>query len=731
MGRREEMVEKVTTLMDQQEQIRNIGIIAHIDHGKTTLTDNFVSGAGLLSEDLSGKACVMDFHADEQERGITINTANISLVYKKENKDYLVNIIDTPGHVDFSGEVTRAMRAVDGAIVVVCAVEGAMPQTETVLRQALRERVRPVLFINKVDRLINELQVTPEDMQKRFAKIIGKFNDTVQKMAPPEFKESWQVKPEDGTVAFGSAYHNWGITVPYMKKTGMSFKDIFDHCKEEKQKELSKRLVLYDAIIEMVIAHLPNPVKAQQYRIPVIWHGDQASETGKAMVSCNREGPLSLMVTNICIDPHAGPVSTCRVFSGTVRKGLKLRLSNASVENTVQSVGLYMGAERLNVERVYSGNIVALTGLRDAYAGETVSEQGVDPFEAMKHFSEPVITKSIEAKNTSDLPKLVEILRQVAKEDPMIRVEINEETGEHLISGMGELHLEIIENRIKTERHLEVETSPPIIVYRETVTMTSPQVEGKSPNRHNRFYFTVEPLPEAVFKALAEGEITEKDMKQPKELQQKLVDLGMDREETKKVWGIHNKNLLLDNTKGVQYLNETKELIVQGFKEAIDKGPLANEKVLKVLVRLHDAKLHEDAVHRGPSQVLPAIRKPIYAAMLSAAPTLMEPYQKVFITVPQDLMGSVTRNIQGRRGRIGTMEQDDENIIVEGLTPLAEMFGFAGDIRSATGGKAIWSTEYAGYERMPSELQPRIVKQIRERKGLKAEVPQPKDFMEP
>ena len=730
MGRREEMVERVSALMDNKKHIRNIGIVAHIDHGKTTMTDNLIAGAGMMSEELAGKQLVMDFHEDEQQRGITINAANISIVQKYEGDDYLVNIIDTPGHVDFSGDVTRAMRAVDGAVVVVCAVEGSMPQTETVLRQALKEKVKPVLFINKVDRLINELQVTPEEMQKRFAKIISKFNNSVRKMAPPEMRDEWQVKPEEGSVCFGSAYNNWAISVPFMKETGVSFNEIYALTSGNRQKELAHKIPLYKAMLEMVVNHLPNPKEAQKYRLATIWHGDPKSDIGKAMVSCDEHNKLTMMVTNISIDPHAGDVATCRIFSGKIEKGMKLELVNSVKQNTVQQVGLYMGAERINVPSVTAGNIVAVTGLRDAYAGETVCEERIEPFEAMKHFSEPVITKSIEAKNTSDLPKLVEVLRQVAKEDPMIRIDINEETGEHLISGMGELHLEVIEDRIRKEKKLEVETSPPIIVYRESVTKTSPEVEGKSPNRHNRFYIIVEPLEDAVYNAMAEGELNEKDVKRSKEFSKKLEALGMSKDEVKKVWSIYNKNLFLDCTKGVQYLNETKELLVQGFKEAMDKGALAQEKVTKVKVKLMDAKLHEDAVHRGPSQTLPAIRRPIYAAMLLAGPVILEPMQNVFITVPSEQMGAVTKDLQGRRGQISSMEQEDDNIVIGGKAPLADMFGFAGDIRSATQGKALWSTEYAGYERVPFDLQPKVMRKIRERKGLKPEPPSANDFME-
>ncbi|MEM0372897.1 MAG: GTP-binding protein, partial [archaeon] len=258
MGRKEQMAEKVHEIMYSPERIRNMGIVAHIDHGKTTLSDNLIAGAGLMSEELAGKECAMDSYELEAERGITIFASNISMVYDYENETYLVNLIDTPGHVDFGGGVTRAMRAVDGAIVVACAVEGVMPQTETVLRQALKEKVKPVLYINKVDRLINELQVGPEELQQRLLKIIIKVNNLIKRNAVGDLKEKWQVSVQDGSVAFGSAYHNWALSAPYMKKTGITFKDIYEHCKADKHKELAHKIPAYKVLLDMAAKHLPS-----------------------------------------------------------------------------------------------------------------------------------------------------------------------------------------------------------------------------------------------------------------------------------------------------------------------------------------------------------------------------------------------------------------------------------------------------------------------------------------
>ncbi|WP_297063506.1 elongation factor EF-2 [Thermococcus sp.] len=727
MGRREEMIAKIKELMTQPERIRNMGIAAHIDHGKTTLSDNLLAGAGMISEELAGKQLVLDFDEQEQARGITINAANVSMVHNYEGNDYLINLIDTPGHVDFGGDVTRAMRAIDGAIIVVDAVEGVMPQTETVLRQALREYVKPVLFINKVDRLIKELKLGPNEILNRFAKIITDVNRLIKRYAPEEFKNQWLVKVDDGSVAFGSAYYNWALSVPFMKKTGVTFKDIVELTNSGDLKTLRQKAPLHVVVLDMVVRHLPNPLEAQKYRIPHLWQGDINSEVGQAMLKCDPKGKMVMVVTKIIIDKHAGEVATGRVWSGTVKSGKEVYLINSKRKARIQQVGIYMGPERINMDAVPAGNIVAVTGLRDAMAGETVAEEPIEPFEALHYVSEPVVTVAIEAKNVKDLPRLIEALRQLAKEDPTLHVKIDEETGQHLLSGMGELHLEVKLVKLKEDWKIDVDVSPPIVVYRESVTKQSPIVEGKSPNKHNRFYITVEPMPDEIYEAIKEGIIPEGRPKDPKAVAKKLAELGMDYEMAKGIVDVYNGNMFFDNTKGIQYLNEVMDLLVDGFHMAMDEGPLAKEPVMKVIVRLHDAKIHEDNVHRGPAQIYPAIRTAIHCAMMKAGPVLYEPYQKVIINVPYEYMGAVSREINQRRGQLIDMRQEGEVMIIIAEAPVAEMFGFAGAIRGATSGRALWSTEHAGFKRVPNELAQQIIRQIRQRKGLDPNPPTEKD----
>lgn len=718
------MVDRVTSLYKDPEFVRNIAICAHIDHGKTTLSDNLLAGAGMMSEELAGNARALDFHEDEAARGITIDSAAVSMVHTLEGNDHLINLIDTPGHVDFGGDVTRAMRAVDGAVVLSCAVEGIMPQTETVLRQALRERVKPILFINKVDRLIKELKLTPEAMQERFVKIINSVNELIVGIAEKEFGEKWKVNVADGSVCFGSAFHNWALSVPYMQKHGISFKDIIDAYEsgeDEKRKELAKKAPLHVVLLNAVIRHLPNPVVAQEYRIPRIWHGDVDSPFGKSLKTADPKGALGFIVTKVVVDPQAGEICMGRLYSGTARKGTHVHLAKAKEDQRVQQIYIYNGAKREIVDNVPAGNIVGFGGLRGAYPGETVSEGEQTPFEAITHIFDPVITKAIEAKKAADLPKLVDVLMQVSKEDPSVKVEINQETGEHLLHGMGELHLEIIENRIKTEKKMEVITSPPIVTYRETITgRNEVAAEGKSPNKHNRLYFHVEPLEDSLREAVKKGNLPEgRIKKKDQSVWQALEEAGMDSKTSRNVREIYNGNMFIDATRGIVHIGEIIEMVLDMFEEVMTQGPLARDPCVGIKVVLDDVKLHEDAIHRGPAQLYPAVREGIRLAMMQAKPMLFEPVQTMQFDAPDQYMGEISKLIQNKRGQLLDMTQEGDTVSVKGKMPVAEMFGLAGDLRSATGGRGSSFLLDQAFERLPDELQKKVLDQIRNRKGLK------------
>jgi len=726
---------EILRLMGRKESIRNIGIIAHIDHGKTTMTDSLLVEAGLLSPKIAGKARALDYLEEEQKRGITIKTANISLLHEIAHRPYVINLIDTPGHVDFTGKVARALRAIDGAVVVVDAVEEVMVQTETVTRQALGERVKPVLFINKVDRLIKELRLTPDEIQNKLIRIICDFNNLIEIYGEPELKEKWKVDPANENVAFGSALHGWGFTLNMAQQKGVKFSDIVDAYMKGQYQALPRLLPLHNAILDMAVENIPNPIEAQRYRLPKIWKGDINSEMGQAMLNCNDNGPTVMCITMAQTDPQAGLVATGRIFSGAITEGIHVYLVGARKEYRVQQVSMYMGAFREVVEQIKAGNIAALLGLDLARAGETLVDathkNAMISFERVKYVSEPVITIAIEPKNPKDLPRLVDAMGRLSIEDPNLVTTINKETGEYLLSGMGQLHLEIAVKFLRDYGGgTNITTSRPIVVYRESVAGLGIVAMAKSPNKHNRFWVQVEPLEEKVIGLIEKGELAEETGR--KQMGSVLYkEAKWPAEEARNIWALdEHRNVLVDLTRGIQYLRETRDMIVSGFQSACQAGPLCEEPMRGVKVKLTDAQLHEDPVHRGPAQVMPAIRRAILGSFLTAKQVLLEPIYKIGISVPTQWVGDCSSIITRKRGKILTSEQKGALTMITSYIPVAETFGLSAEMRSATSGHAFWQSTFSHWEEAPENVAAEVIKQIRERRGLPPEIPKPDRFMD-
>jgi len=730
-------VEEIQKLMNYPDMIRNTSIIAHVDHGKTTLSDSLLAAAGIISEQRAGQQLALDSWELEQKRQMTVFASNISLAHTFEGKEYLINLIDTPGHIDFSGAVTRSLRAVDGALVVVDAVEGPMTQTETVLMQALRERVKPILFINKVDRLIKEIKLTSEEIQRKFAKIIARVNSLIDKYAPAEHKKDWQVKAEDGSVAFGSALHKWGLNLPHMKAKGVTFKDIVDAYLGEKDEidrkvdALSKRASLAEPILDMFIEHLPNPLEAQPYRQSQIWPGDPNSPVGKAMAKVDPNGPLLMCISTIEVDPNRGVVAIGRVFSGTVEKGKVVQLITARAKGPIQQVYMSMAADRVIIDRVPAGNIAALSGLPSMHVGETVAEDGVEThaFEGLKYVSDPVVTVAVEPVDITDLPLFDKVMRRLTTEDPNLHFIINKESGEYLLSGMGELHLEITAYRMQ-EANLKVKTSKPIVIYRETIShdYKGPPVMGKSPNKHNKLWVTLEKLPEEVIEAIKAGKISE--MQTRDERVKILKGFGWETDDAKGAVAIEGNNILVNRIRGRQYVEEVMDHIKSGFREATFTSVLAKEPAYGLKVNLEDITVHEDPVHRGPAQILPMTWRPIWCSFLLSDPKLLEPLISFECKVPNQFVSSVIATVQKRRGKILDMVNEEDMIIVKAEMPVSESFGLAEELRSSTEGRAFWATQFSRWAQVPEQMQPEIVSQIRERRGLSPTPPRAEEFFE-
>lgn len=714
-------------IVHNQDQIRNLGIIAHVDHGKTTTSDSLLAATGMLSPSVAGQALALDYMELEQQRQMTIKAANVTLYYEAD-KPYVINLIDTPGHIDFTGKVTRSLRAVDGCIVVLDAVEGVMTQSETVTRQALEERVRPVLYINKIDRLIKELRLSPEKMQEWLFGLVRDFNRLIDTYAEPEYKEKWRVTIQDSMVAFGSSKDKWGFNFDMLKKAGMSFKDIIEAYNTTGPQELGKRLPLHDALLGMVVKHHPPPHVAQRYRIPKIWQGDINSPLGQSLLNCDENGPMVMMVTNVVVDPAAGLVGTGRLFSGSISNGDSVYLLNSKREGKIQSVQIFMGFQREIVDSLPAGNIPAILGL-DIRSGETISTvKDVVPFESIHYVSEPVVTTAVEAKHPRDLPKLVEAMRRLNIEDPNLVITINQESGETLMAGMGVLHLEIATTMLQ-QQGLEIITSPPIINYRETVRQSAGPIMSRSPNRHNKIFIKVEPLQPEIIELIRTGQLNE--MTDKKGIQKTLRDHGWDSDAARSVVTIDPKgNMLTEETKGVQYLQESMDSIRAGFEDIMQNGPLAYEICRGIKVTLTHYVPHEDPAHRTYAQLMPATRRAILGAMLTANPTLLEPILAIEVKGPGDLIGAITGVISSKRGKLINVEQREVVTIIQGEVPASETFDLSEVMRGATAGKATWNTSFKTWQSVPTNMLMTTVTDTRKRKGLSPEPPNPSEFID-
>jgi elongation factor 2 len=705
----------ILALMGKKESIRNLGILAHIDHGKTTLTDSLLAGTGLLSPQVAGSARVLDYLEEEQKRGITLKTANISMLYQTAQGSFIINLVDTPGHVDFTGKVTRALRTIDGAVVLVDAVEEIMAQTELVIRQALEERVRPVLFINKVDRLITELKLTEEQIQEKFNHIIGVFNDLIEIYGESPFKEKWKMNASKGTVVFGSALHRWGFTLEMAQESDMKFSDVMNAYGKKEFEKLRELFPLHAAILGMAVNHVPNPMEAQGHRVERIWKGNMASDIGRALVHCDDKGPAVVCVTNVQSEADSGLIATGRVFSGTVKTSAKVFLVNAQTEHVIKEVSVYMGAFRERVDQVSAGNLAALRGLERINAGETVvateNKENMVPFESIKYISEPVVTVAVEPANPMQLSKLLRGMNQLATEDPNLNVSVNKDTGECLLSGMGELHLEISVKQLqKILSDLKIAVSSPRVVYREKITDKGIIAVASSPNRLNKFTLQAEPLDEESIRTLMEGShktASGEDVLAADEYGNVLVDC------------IRKPELL-----------QVLDFVVSGFRFACKAGPLCGEPMRGTKLSLMEIQLSESLDQNGPVEIMHGMGKAVFGSFLTAKPVLLEPIYKTVVSSPTELAGECSKIISSRRGRISAFEQKGAFTVITSFVPVAETFGLSKQLRSASSGRAFWQSVFGHWERLPEKLSVKVITEVRKKKGLPSEIPRAERFLE-
>ncbi|KAI8139011.1 elongation factor 2 [Fennellomyces sp. T-0311] len=830
-------IEEIRSLMNRTTNVRNMSVIAHVDHGKSTLTDSLVSKAGIISAGRAGDMRFTDTRQDEQDRGITIKSTAISMYFqlaqpddikeirfqKTEGHEFLINLIDSPGHVDFSSEVTAALRVTDGALVVVDCIEGVCVQTETVLRQALTERIKPVLVINKIDRALLELQLDKEELYSTFARTIESVNVIISTYLDDALGDV-QVYPDKGTVAFASGLHGWGFTlrqfaIRYSKKFGVDKEkmmqklwgenyfnpktkkwsskgvdasgkplerafnmfvldpiyrivDSIMNFKKDETKMLLQKLDITlksdesdlegkqlmkvvmrkflpcgDALLEMICIHLPSPVTAQRYRVPNLYEGPTDDECATGIRNCDPNAPLMLYVSKMVPTSDKGRFYAFgRVFSGTVRAGLKVRimgpnyepgsktdLSIKSIQRTVLMMGRYVEA----IEDCPAGNIVGLVGVDQflVKSGTITTSEVAHNMKVMKFSVSPVVQVAVEVKNANDLPKLVEGLKRLAKSDPCV-LTFTSDSGEHIVAGAGELHLEIILKDLEEDHaQVPIKTGDPVVPYCETVVATSSiDCLSKSPNKHNRIFMRATPLTDELSKDIEDGKIGPKDdfKTRAREL---ATNYNWDVNEARKIWCFGpdgtGPNMVVDTTKAVQYLNEIKDSVVAAFQWASKEGPLAEEHLRGTRFNVIDVVLHADAIHRGGGQIIPTARRAIYGSMLTAEPSIQEPIYLVEIQCPETAIGGIYNVLNRRRGVVFHEEQKPGTpmMTIKAHLPVNESFGFTADLRASTGGQAFPQAVFdhwallSGNPMEPGNKVYDIIRAVRKRKGLVEDIP--------
>ena len=708
---------------------RVFSIAAHIDHGKTTTSDFLLRKAGLMSDADAGKKVMMDSDEEEQERGITIFTSVVLLNYDYEdeegnNKSYLFEINDTPGHISFTGEVSRALRGSDGVILLVDALEGVMTQTETNIRLSLAEKCKPVLFINKVDRLISELRLAPGDVFSKIDTIINGVNKLIRENAPKGLGKDWQVSFKDGSVAVGSAKDGWAFNMSTLQKLKIRPQDIFAKYDENDKPWLRSNLPLEEPLLEMVIKHLPNPVEGQKIKIPAIWGGDVKSPEGQALVNCDKDGPLMGMITKIFIEPKSKrPTLIGRVFSGTLKKTDSLYLVGKKSKASIKRLGVMEITDILDVDEVPAGNLFAIYGFITP-AGETFVREGdegkLSPFEEISYVSDPVVSRTIKPKDPQDIAKLGEVVSKWIMADPTAAFRHDQESKTYVLSGIDPLQIEILVTRIQEQ--VQIDVSDPIIVYRELPSKSGITVHAKSPNGHNRLMINVEQLDDKASELFKSGKVNN-DMERRERANMLQEEAGWEAKVARRIWYIKDTNVLIDATSGVQRLDNIKAYIIQVFHDFCDGATLAKEPLMNSKWLITDATVHVDPAHTGFTEIFQMCLAAYHTTFLTSEPHLLEPMQIIDIKVPSDYVGNMSKVITQHRGIILDMQQEGENTNIRGRLPTAETIDLADEIRGNSSGRAFFGYVFDGFDRVPSSIEKETIESIRVRKEMSPQVP--------
>ena len=759
MSKRVKMTDDIVKMMENREFIRNLALIGHIDHGKTTLSDSLLAEAGLLSEAIAGEARVLDYLDEEQRRGITMKSTNISLYYEhslKGSQPFLINLVDTPGHLDFSGKVTRALRLADGVIVIVDSVEEVSSQTETVVRQALEEAVRPLLFINKIDRLFNELKLDMDEIKTKFARIITDFNKLLDIYGDDRAKIHWKVSAEKGSVIFGSALHRWGFVIPQLlrkEKNLEYFKKIYQSSNHQK---LMKEFPVWESTLAAVVNFIPNPIEAQKYRIDTIWSGDSSSPVGTAMRTCDPQGPVVVYLSKVQKIKNR-LIGTGRVFSGTIHRGQPIWLVNAQDKANISQLSLFMGSRTEAVLEIPAGNIAAIGGIKQIRSGEalfdTQAKEDATPFESVHYVSDPVVTVALEPDMLKNLDKLQEILEEIMIEDPNIAVEISQDSGECLMSGMGPLHLEVVANTFK-ERGVDVSVSKPTSVFRESIVHMSSSVEIHSPNSKNSIRLQLRRLEKQTVEYLRKAKKSVLDYEYAREKEMPTMT-QFTSNQAKGIWNIDKyQNVIMyvpsntveefseevqaktstqveskvksqkkSQSKSKQGENdnipeEIRRELIRAISGVCNHGIIAQEPMAELQILIQDIQLTSNIDETNYFELSTMVNQAFRQAVEEAQAVLLEPIYTLLISTPEDYIGTVTSLVSQFHGKILDITQDVYRTHITAKMSVRQSIEFAQEIRGATSGRVFWQNLFDQFSPVPEHQMEDIIQSIKFRKGL-------------
>ena len=681
------------------ERIRNIGIMAHIDAGKTTTTERILYYTGKvhrMGEVHHGDA-VMDWMEQEKERGITITSAATTCFWKRDDEDYRVNIIDTPGHVDFTAEVERSLRVLDGSIALFCAVGGVEPQSETVWRQADRYGVPRIAFVNKMDRVGADFDNVITMMRERLGanaypvqyplgsgELYTGHVDLVRRVAVIYDEESLGARWEEGPIPEGLKekvaelrHELVEAAVEHDEELLEKYLDEGEELTEAEVRRAIRRATIKNQItpvlcgaafrnkgvqklLDAVIDFLPSPTEVPPVKGHVPHHDEQTITRQPS-----DDAPFSALAFKIATDPYVGRLTYLRVYSGSLKSGEYVYNSTRGKKERISRLLQMHANRREERDEVYAGDICAAIGLKDTKTGETLCDED-EPviLEAMK-FLEPVISVAIEPKTKVDEDKLGRALAKLAEEDPTFKVHTDQETGQTIISGMGELHLEIIVDRLKREFRVDAKVGKPQVAYRETIRKALEKVEGKyirqTGGRGQYGHVVIDLEPGEAGTGLI--------------FEDKIVGGSIPRE----------------------YIGSVE----QGIREAMEGGVLAGYPLVDIRVSLTDGSYHEVDSSEVAFKIAGSMALREGARM--AGPVLLEPIMDVEVVTPEEYLGNVMNELSSRRGKVGGITNRGEARVVGASVPLAEMFGFATTLRSATQGRAVYTMQFSHYEDVPRQ----------------------------